>query len=94
MIKSRKSLRKKANKEDTERERKRRRNLSRILSKMKGKLYEEEFVCDLCRHDRIIGYEYAEDGHVYHICKFCYNSIYDIRPKTKLIYTPMGNNIR
>lgn len=64
-------------------------NLRRAVSKATGKYFTGEFVCDLCRHTRFIGYVYDIDNVEYEICKFCNNSIHGKHDYVKIIYTPM-----
>lgn len=49
------------------------------------------FICDLCGHNRMIGYLYETDTGEYEICKFCYDKIHGIGKHLKILYTPMGN---
>ena len=58
---------------------------------LKGKMFEWSFTCDLCGHQRLKGYLDKDETEEYEICKFCHDAIFDVRPHTKVLYTPMGN---
>jgi len=61
------------------------------IKKLKGTRFTGQFICDMCKHTRMIGYLYTTEDAEYEICKFCRDTIFDVGHHTKLIYTPMGN---
>ena len=65
--------------------------IKKIIANLKGKRFTGKFICDMCRHNRMIGYLYATENTEYEICKFCHDSIFDVGHHTKVLYTPMGN---
>ena len=65
--------------------------IRKTIQNLKGKRFTDTFICDLCKHTRMTGYLYETEEREYEICKFCYDAIHDIRPHTKVLYTPMGN---
>ena len=66
-------------------------SIRKLIEGLKGKSFTGQFVCDMCRHTRMIGYLYTTEDTEYEICKFCHDAIFDIRPHTRVLYTPMGN---
>ena len=72
-------------------EREKRSSIKRTIKKLKGTRFTDQFVCDICKHNRITGYLFITEDSEYEICKFCYDAIFDVRPHTKVLYTPMGN---
>lgn len=67
---------------------------SYILKKIKGikgQRFTGAFQCPLCGHTRTMGYFYETDIEEYEICKYCYDTLHDVRPHVKVLYTPMGS---
>lgn len=95
MMKTRKMLKKEHIKKVQSRYNKirsdRRNEITKHLRGLKGKLFEWNFICDLCGHQRTKGYLYNDGSEEYEICKFCNDRLFKRANFTRIIYTPMGN---
>lgn len=87
----RRRLEKEAKKNNQRKEKQRNTYFSRLLADVKGKRFTGEFVCDLCGHNRAVGYVYALDDREYEICKFCHDTLFPGHHSVRAVYTPMGN---
>ena len=78
-------------KEDRREEEKRKVRIRNAILGLRGRRFEEVFVCDHCRHTHTAGRRYTDGEDTYEICEFCYNEIHRVPRPTTILYTPMGN---
>lgn len=88
----RRKLEKRAKRDYAKAEKGRLARMREKIINMKGKRFTGLFRCEICGHNHAIGYLYVINEEEHEICKFCNDAIFQKPRRTKIIYTPMGNN--
>jgi len=91
VVLSRKARERRAKKKNAKKEERKYKAFIPLLKDIKGKRFTGSFTCACCRHQMTGGYVYTTDDNEYEICKYCNDMIFGLRPRPKVVFTPMGN---